>query len=73
MRARLLVLALMTLAYILGTLTAGSFPAVQSQSTSSRFVHVGTDGPFRIWKDTRTNQCFIVTTPYYAMLSVGAC
>lgn len=73
MRPKLLVLILIVIAYVAGVLTGSSIPALDAQQRPSRFVNVGTDGPFRIWRDTRTDQCFIVTTPYFAMLSVGPC
>jgi hypothetical protein len=63
----------MVLAYLAGLFTPRSAPVVNAQTSSTRFVNVGADGPFRLWKDTRTDQCFIVTTPYFAMLSVGPC
>jgi hypothetical protein len=74
MRSKLLVLVLLVLAYLTGFLTAGAIPTATAQrQQASRFVSMGNDGPFRLWKDTRTGQCFIVSTPYFALLSVGPC
>jgi hypothetical protein len=64
---------LVALGYLGGVLSRDWVPILFAQPPSTRFVNVGSDGPFRIWKDTRTDQCFIVTTPYFAMLSVGSC
>ena len=74
MRSRLLVSICILTAYLAGCLTSQAITSrVEAQQKPSRFVNVGSDGPFRMWKDTQTDQCFIVTTPYFAMLSVGAC
>jgi len=72
MRPRLVAGFVIVLAYVAGVLSAGAISGTQAQAPS-RFVHIGTDGPFRVWRDTKTDQCFIVTTPYFAMLSVGPC
>jgi hypothetical protein len=61
------------LGYLAGAVTSSALPVVHAQKKSGRFVNIGEDGPFRLWRDTKTDQCFIVTTPYYAMLSVGPC
>ena len=74
MRSKLLVSVFIVMAYLAGLFTSHTvIPRVDAQQKPSRFVNVGADGPFRIWRDTRTDQCFIVTTPYFAMLSVGPC
>lgn len=73
MRCKALAATLIVGAYIAGVLTADFLPRLQAQQQSSRFVSLGTDGPFRVWQDTRTDRCFIVTTPYFAMMSVGPC
>jgi len=70
---RRLLLVLLVLASYLAGFVSGGRPALMAQRTSSRFVNVGTDGPFRIWKDTQTGQCFIVTSPGAAMLTISSC
>lgn len=73
MRSKILIGTLVVLAYLAGLFTTVSTPTLSAQRQPSRFVKVGDDGPFVMWRDTRTDQCFIVTTPYFAMLSVGQC
>lgn len=73
MRPKLLVCLLVLTAFLAGFFTAGMMPEVTAQEPSSRFAYIRDDGPFRMWKDTQTDQCFIVTTPYFAMLTVGSC
>jgi hypothetical protein len=73
-RKRLLAAVLLVAAYAAGIGTGSLMPSALAQARpGTRFVNVGEDGPFRVWRDTKTNQCFIVTTPYFAMLAVGPC
>jgi len=72
-RVRWRTLLFVGLAYLAGLVSQPWAPRVSAHQPASRFVNMGNDGPFRMWKDTRTDQCFIVTTPSYSMLAVGAC
>ena len=55
MRSKLLVSVFIVMAYLAGLFTSHTvIPRVDAQQKPSRFVNVGADGPFRIWRDTRT-------------------
>ena len=74
MLRKLLIGLMVAIAYLAGVVTNEFVISTASgQQRSSRFVNIGADGPFRIWRDIQTDQCFIVTSPYFAMLSVGPC